>query len=152
MVSGHMTVGESPRVLVMGAGSIGTRHIRNLVQLGARVDFVDPSAARGSPLSMQPDATQVIDPSPGAYDGIVIATPNSMHHEHLRWALSANAVALVEKPMVVSTSELDNVLLAESDRILVGYNLRFHSGYGEVRRPRDPRRHRPTGRRPALVR
>ena len=44
MVSGFMTFGASPRVLVMGAGSIGTRHIHNLVRLGASVDFVDPSA------------------------------------------------------------------------------------------------------------
>ena len=49
------------------------------------------------------------------------------------WALSGSAVVLVEKPMVTSTSELDNEILGHADRILVGYNLRFHTGYGELR-------------------
>lgn len=124
---------EAPRILVMGAGSIGTRHIRNLVDLGARVEFVDPAATTGSTHAAASTATEVFDPSPDDYDGVVIATPNSMHGEHLHWALSGSAVVLVEKPMVTSTSELDNEILGHADRILVGYNLRFHTGYGELR-------------------
>ena len=125
---------NSPRILVMGAGSIGTRHIGNLVGLGARVEFVDPAATRGSALLATSTAKEVSDPSPDDYDGIVIATPNSMHREQLGWALSGPAVVLVEKPMVTSTSELDSAILSHTDRILVGYNLRFHTGYGELRR------------------
>ena len=75
----------------------------------------------------------MFDPSPDDYDGIVIATPNSLHRDQLGWALSGPAVVLVEKPMVTSTSELDNEILGHADRILVGYNLRFHTGYGELR-------------------
>jgi predicted dehydrogenase len=122
-----------PRILVMGAGSIGTRHIRNLHDLGAHVDFVDPSGARPSAPLPTLVAQEVFNPSPEDYDGIVIATPNSMHHDHLHWALAAQAKVLVEKPMVTSTGELDAALVAESGRILVGYNLRFHSGYSGLR-------------------
>ena len=124
---------SSPRVLVMGAGSIGTRHIGNLVGLGARVEFVDPAVNRDSTRLAASAAKEVFNPSPDDYDGIVIATPNSMHREQLGWALSGPAVVLVEKPMVSSASEVDNEILSHADRILVGYNLRFHTGYSELR-------------------
>ena len=124
---------DEPRILVMGAGSIGKRHIGNLVDLGAQVEFVDP-AVRSSAPDATSAAIEVVDPSPDEYDGIVIATPNSLHREQLGWALSGRAVVLVEKPMVTATSELDGEILGHADRILVGYNLRFHTGYGELRR------------------
>jgi predicted dehydrogenase len=124
----------APRILVMGAGSIGERHIGNLVDLGAQVEFVDPSASRSSVILETTPSKQAFEPSPEDYDGIVIASPNSMHREQLDWALSGPAVVLVEKPMVTATSELDNAILGRLDRILVGYNLRFHTGYGELRR------------------
>jgi predicted dehydrogenase len=124
---------DRPRVLVLGAGSIGSRHASNIAVLGAEVTISDPNRDRAAAVASRIGATVVSDPDPLAFRGIVVASPSSMHSDHLTWALEANVPIYVEKPLVMSTSEVTDAIRAASDRIVVGYNLRFHAGYRLVR-------------------
>lgn len=112
-----------PRVLVVGAGSIGARHAANLHAAGADVTVTDPDAARAERTSLRTVAFGV--DRMGGYDGIVVASPTAYHAGQARAALATGARVLVEKPLVLSAGELD-ASLTGSDRIMVGYNLRFH--------------------------
>ena len=112
-------------VLVIGAGSIGSRHARNLAALGANVQVTDPvperAAAIGEASARRFDLDDLGDP-----DAIVIASPTQFHAHHLRAALATNARVLVEKPLAMPGEDLDELVAAGTSRVMVGYNLRLH--------------------------
>lgn len=118
---------SAPRVLVVGAGSIGSRHARNLIAAGASVSITDPDASRASAVDgaqAQPFDLATID----GYDGIVVASPTSLHRAHLEAALRTGARVMVEKPLglVDDLDALDELLGRADGRVMVGYNLRLH--------------------------
>ncbi len=104
-------------MLVLGAGSAGTRHARNLRALDADVTLVDVefdlAGMRG-------------------YDGVVVATPTSLHREHALAALASGAAVFVEKPLAASADGLDELVEAAGERLTVGYNLRLHEPVARV--------------------
>ena len=58
-------------------------------------------------------------------DGVVIATPHSLHYEHASRALSADCHVLVEKPMVTNVADaykLSEQVRASGKLLLIGYN------------------------------
>jgi predicted dehydrogenase len=118
-----MTAG--PRVLVVGAGSSGARHARNLVGHGARVVAMDVDEGRAA-------AAPAIETMPldldrvGEFEGVVIATPTALHREQAMIALGGGAAVLVEKPLAASEEGLEDLVSAAGDRLAVGYNLRLH--------------------------
>jgi len=116
--------GRDVRVLVLGAGSIGARHARNLAAAGAHVSIADADPKRAALVEGAQAEPLDLDRLEG-YDGIVVATPTSFHRVHTEAALAAGARVLVEKPIAMLDDTLD-ALLAAGDRIMVGYNLRFH--------------------------
>jgi predicted dehydrogenase len=124
---------DRPRVLVLGAGSIGSRHAANIASLGAEVTISDPDRDRAAAVATRVGAIVATDPDPLGFGGIVVASPSSLHSEHLAWALVADVPIYVEKPLVMSASEVTDAIRAASDRIAVGYNLRFHPGYRRLR-------------------
>lgn len=114
-----------PHVLVLGAGSIGARHARNLLDAGARVSVADPCAARAEAVAGAESVPFDLDHLHG-HDAVVVASPTVAHAEQAQAALAAGARVLVEKPL--ATKPADALALAEAaDRVAVGYNLRFHA-------------------------
>lgn len=100
------------KILVIGAGSIGRRHAANLTALGADVTNVD--------VEMGPTV-------PAGYDGVVVASPTVLHSAHAISALDTDAAVFVEKPLAWSAEEGRMILAFGADRVMVGYNLRFHA-------------------------
>ncbi|MDQ1532627.1 MAG: hypothetical protein QOF28_388 [Actinomycetota bacterium] len=60
---------------------------------------------------------------PDGFDGVVVASPTVHHAKQTEAALATGARVLVEKPLACSCAEVPDVAL--SDRVCVGYNLRF---------------------------
>lgn len=113
-------------MLVLGAGSIGRRHATNLVELGADVTISDPDADRaGSLPGVRPAAGALEDLPP--FDGVVVASPTSLHAEQAELALGLAGAVLVEKPLVATEAEAEP-LLCHLDRVMVGFNLRLVDG------------------------
>lgn len=136
------------RVGLLGVGDAGAHHARALAAahaegivrwtaVGAR-DLVK-AAARCAELGMPAD-TRVVAPDEllagGHCDGVIIATPDGLHHAHAMAAFAAGLHVLVEKPLalaLVHASELVHTA-RERDRVLqVGYHLRHHAGHELVR-------------------
>ncbi len=113
------------RLLVVGAGSSGARHVRDLVALGARVTAMDVDGERAGAVpgaeAMPFDLERA-----GDFEGVIIATPTSLHREQAMAALGGGAAVLVEKPLAASEEGLDELVEAAGDRLTVGYNLRLH--------------------------
>jgi len=121
-----VTEADAPQILVVGSGSIGRRHVSNLVALGARVTSMDPDEARAIATDaheFRPFDLSALD----AYEGIVIAGPSNIHGSQTAAALRAGAKVLVEKPLTTDVDELDSLLRDDAGhRIMVGFNLRLH--------------------------
>ena len=116
------------RVAVLGLGSIGSRHARNLLALGHEVIGFDPRPESGrEPWTRARDPRDALARAEAA----VVATPTSMHAEHAVSALERGLPVLVEKPITVDPVEADRVVALAAERGLpcgVAMNLRFHPG------------------------
>lgn len=119
------------RFLVVGTGSIGTRHGRNLVDLGHKVLAWDVDPSRLPEVAMLPGVEVARSFEEGLEvgpDGVLVCTPPATHVALVRQALEANAHVFVEKPLADNTRGVP-VLLDEARRrgrlLVVGFNLRF---------------------------
>ncbi|MBL6958314.1 MAG: gfo/Idh/MocA family oxidoreductase, partial [Rhodospirillales bacterium] len=72
---------SGPHILIVGSGSAGQRHARNLAELGCRISCVDPRQDRREELSGEvpvEDAysglTEALGAAPGL-QGAVVASP-----------------------------------------------------------------------------
>jgi predicted dehydrogenase len=132
---------KSPHILILGLGSAGKRHWRNLASLGCVCSGMDPREDRRA-------ETTTIEGYQGAYgsveealqrasfDGCVIASPPSFHIPQLNAVLAAPGLraVLCEKPLstlLQATAALEG---AAQDRVLLGYTYRWWPPLIELRR------------------
>lgn len=109
------------RALVVGQGSIGSRHARLLSQLDCEVSVV----SRRANLPFQTHATLTAAMTAEQPDYIVIANPTSEHRQTLQVIAETgfDGKVLVEKPLFdIPTNIPENRFRAA----YVAYNLRFH--------------------------
>ncbi len=124
------------RALIVGCGSIGRRHAKNLKFLGLRqLAFCDTNRealeqcsrdVKGELFSDYNEALQAFKP-----EVVLICTPPVCHVEEALAALRARSHVFIEKPLSHESSGIE-VLMAEARRrdrnVQVGYNMRFHPG------------------------
>lgn len=106
---------------VIGLGSIGMRHAKNLMDLGHHVVGFDPKNIGDGFASIWPINWSRI----GELDGIVIASPTEAHAIDIRSANIAGIKTFVEKPIMATIMErcTTNVHFV----LMCGFNLRFHA-------------------------
>lgn len=129
------------KVLVIGCGSIGSRHARNLRMLGAEVGLFDTDissmAARLSTAITLMTPFEELHAATAWADAIVIASPAKCHVNHLGIAIGARKPTFIEKPVALTASETVRELAGIADRwevpVQVGYNLRFHELWRSLR-------------------
>lgn len=131
-------------VLVVGAGSIGQRHLRNLSRLGKTPLWVfDPDSKKAEQAKEQSTALPVSSLREGLKQNplaVLICTPPSFHIETALEAVKANCHLFVEKPLSHNLEQVDLLLSEISRRELVGavgFNLRFHPGLKECKKMLD---------------
>ncbi len=128
------------KVLVVGGGSIGRRHLRNLKRLGVeQLGLVEPDHARQADLTSELAATSFSTIEQGINwqpDFVVIATPTHLHAQQTLTVVRAGLHVFVEKPLCHSPSGLDEIvdIVTRKNLIsLVGCNMRFHPGPAKVK-------------------
>jgi len=119
---------EVKRALVIGCGSIGQRHIRNLRRLGV-TDICALRTRQGACQELDP-ALEVkeIDELTGA-DVAIVSNPTSLHLETIERCLPHVRGVFIEKPLAASLDGVDELLKQIKQRrvvTFVGYNLQFH--------------------------
>lgn len=121
-----------PMVATIGCGQWGKNLARNLSRLGAlhAVCDLNPTAALkvacdfGVPI--RSFAELLDDP---VCDAIAIASPASLHSEHVRLALRAGKHVFVEKPLALNVEDgrdLARLAKKRSRILMVGHLLRYH--------------------------
>lgn len=129
----------TPHILVVGAGSAGKRHARNLRQLGCVVSVFDPrpdrltEACAEGPLKAQfTDSQAALNAA--AYDGFMIASPPAFHVDQVLEVTGVQAGwVMCEKPLSMNAVNARRLLPA-ADRVLLAYTYRWWPPVIEFRR------------------
>lgn len=121
------------RLLVVGCGSIGKRHLQNFQQLGgSHLGAVDSRPDRRKEASDRfgiPAVYESVDDALSeGYEAVVVCVPTHHHLDVAQKAVAKGAHVLVEKPIADRLPGLVEVLeLAREERLtfMVGYTYRF---------------------------
>lgn len=122
------------RVGLVGAGSIGNRHIEAIDAVSeiALEAIADPSpnalkigAKRSIPVFADAEAMLTA----GGIDAVIIATPTQRHHQDVMVALAHKKTVLVEKPITATMQEADEITQFAAEQgcqVLVGHQRRYY--------------------------
>lgn len=128
------------KALVLGGGSIGTRHLRNLRALGVTyLALFEPETQRRDALcqEMGLDGFGRLDHALGWQpDFVLIASPTHLHVEQALEAARRGCHLFVEKPLSHTAEKLYELAREIEQRgliSLVGCNMRFHPGPAKVK-------------------
>jgi len=129
---------------IVGCGSIGSRHISNLLQLGHQVVAYNRGQKRRNAVGQQfgiptyDCLDSMLDLN--NLDAVVICSPNSIHSENLALIISRGLHFFVEKPLAVALDGLDELEIDVAEKGLishVGANMRFHFGPRTIKEKLD---------------
>jgi predicted dehydrogenase len=126
-------------VLVIGLGSIGERHVRNLLAMGHRNISVLRRNARLPRTLLGDEFTTITDPDEAFARNpaiVIIGTPTALHMEPLTRAVEIGAAVLVEVPLAHRTDGLELLMQRAQEtgaQVLLGHNLRFHPALVAIR-------------------
>lgn len=124
--------GRPPKVAAIGCGPWGRNLARNFSGLGALHAVCDsnPTAALKLSADYGVPATSLADVLNDPHcDAIALASPASLHGEHVRSALRAGKHVFVEKPLALNVAEgreLAKLARKKSRVLMVGHLLRYH--------------------------
>lgn len=129
-------MGEDMKILVVGCGSIGERHIRNLKTLSVdQILACDTNPERLALMkekyNIQETYTELQEAIDQGIDAVLICTPPNSHIPIALKAADHKAHVFIEKPMSNILDGVDELIKRASKNgliICVGYNFRFHRG------------------------
>jgi predicted dehydrogenase len=137
------------RVLIVGVGSIGERHVRCFMQTGrARVGIVEPKTSICTAVAKRCGvededtygslANAIHDHS---WDTAIICTPAHTHIQLAEQCLDASLPILIEKPLAITAREVDALMLRSNpSQIGVAYVYRAHPALSDMRQAIQERR------------
>jgi predicted dehydrogenase len=121
------------RTLVIGCGSIGKRHIRNLLALNKfEIDACEVDARKRSDIEKEfsikvhESLEQALDAS--RYDAAFICTPPSFHVKQALFLVKKGLHCFIEKPLSHNLDGIDDLIAAAAagkKTVMIGYTLRF---------------------------
>lgn len=121
-------------ILVLGTGSAGQRHAKNLASLGCRISCMDPRADRLMEIRPEIDLVGVYTSMEDAFnstekiDGVAVTSPPVFHVEQSMAALERGLPVLMEKPVSAdetSARRLEDMVRSSGIPLLLGYTYRW---------------------------
>ncbi len=128
------------RFLIAGLGSIGRRHLKNLIALGERDILLYRTGKSTLPdaeldgFEAETDLTAALDRRP---DAVIVCNPTAFHLDVAIPAAQAGCHILLEKPVSNSMERVDELRRSAGSaggQILVGFQFRQHPTLREVKR------------------
>ena len=128
-------------ILIVGAGSIGRRHINNLNLLGySNIDVIDPNEERLNFVKKNFKVRDTFNDFEEAYDRdydiAFILTP-PVYHIPTALELAKRGLDLfIEKPLSHNLEHIDDLIKIKEENslvIMVGYNQRFNPGLRKLK-------------------
>lgn len=127
-------------VAVIGAGSIGQRHLKNLEHLGVeRLVAYDPDPNRRAKIQAEHPkwkfCAALSEFAAEHPDAVIVASPSALHEDHTRLALDLGCAVFVEKPLSWrwgTVEELARMAIEKDIVTMVACNMRFHPGPAHI--------------------
>jgi predicted dehydrogenase len=144
------------KIMIVGLGSIGRRHFRNLLALGERDLLLYRTRLSTLPddelsgFQVETDLQTALAQKPAA---VIISNPTALHLEVAIPAAQAGCHLMLEKPISHTSErieELEAALEKGGGKLLVGFHFRYHPGLlslkellegGAIGRPLSVRAH-----------
>lgn len=126
-----------PRILIAGLGSIGLRHLNNLLQLG--VEDILLLRTKNEPAKDAPHLpifTKLQDALNQKPDAVIVSNPTSHHLETALPAAKAGCHLFLEKPLSHTWQDVDTLLATMKQKNLIGmigFDMHFDPGLQKVR-------------------
>lgn len=118
------------KILIIGFGSIGKRHYKNLISLGYKdIAVFNPRDKALDNIHGVNRLRKLDIKSVGDFDAAFICSPNNFHIEQALICARAGLHLFIEKPLshnLKGVKELENICKDKKLVTLVGYNMRFH--------------------------
>jgi predicted dehydrogenase len=127
------------RIVIIGLGSIGQRHLRNLLHLGyTNITTVSRSGTLPDGFSFLPVYSSLpVALSALSFDVAIICTPTSFHFDSLSLLLKAKIAKIyIEKPVSHSFAGIDEIMALSAgydSNVVVGYDLHFDPGIQKIK-------------------
>jgi len=127
------------KTLIVGLGSIGRRHLKNLLTLGERDIILYRTLKSTLPddefadFPAYGDLEQAFDQNPNA---VIISNPTAFHMPAAELAAERNVHIFLEKPVshtIDSVRRFEELMESSKSRVLVAYQFRFNSGLRMLR-------------------
>ncbi len=127
------------RVLIAGLGSIGRRHLHNLLALGERDILLYRTGRSALPedelagFPVETDLAAALEHHPEA---VIVANPTALHLEVAIPAAERGCNLLIEKPLSHSLDGIERLKEAVrggGGKVLVGFQFRFHPGLQRIK-------------------
>lgn len=128
------------KFLIAGFGSIGRRHLRNLVALGEQDILLYRTGHSSLPeeeISDFPVETNLETALAQGPDAVIVSNPTALHLEVAIPAARAGCHLFLEKPVSHTLEGIDELQAAVEEgggSVYVGYQFRFHPGLRHVKR------------------
>lgn len=131
---------DSLTALVVGCGSIGKRHAKNLANLGVDISVFDVDHSRRKGLAKEVNGIaynslgEALQSPP---DMAIIATPSNHHIEPALAVVDAGCDLFVEKPLSSNHERVEELLTMIKERnpvTMIGSNWRFHPAITAIKR------------------
>ena len=131
------------KFLIAGMGSIGRRHLRNLLSLGERDILLYRTHHATLPedelagIPVETDLRLALAHKP---DAVIISNPTALHLDVAIPAAKCGCHILLEKPISHSMARVDELKQAVQEngsKVLVGFQFRFHPGLQQIKKLLD---------------
>jgi predicted dehydrogenase len=126
------------KFLIAGLGSIGRRHLRNLVSLGEK-DIIlyrtHQATLPDAELASFPVTSVLEEALAQKPDSVIVANPTALHLDVAIPAAKAGCDLLMEKPLSNSLEGiplLRDAMALGNAKVLMGFQFRFHPGLNQI--------------------
>jgi len=127
------------KILILGYGSIGQRHIENLQNMSNNhlIEVFDKDQSKLENLKMKNiviATEESVDST--TYDCVIICTPPNTHVNLAIRALKANSNVFIEKPLSNNLEKFDELIKIKNEKdllVFVGYSFRFNKGLNYIK-------------------
>jgi predicted dehydrogenase/carbonic anhydrase/acetyltransferase-like protein (isoleucine patch superfamily) len=131
---------DNPKIAVVGCGYWGKNLVRNFAQIGHLCAVSDDNKAQADKFAAEYDVPamtydQILNSDD--IDGVVLATPASMHAQMGLDALEAGKHVFVEKPLALDVEDARKMVQASTANekvLMVGHLLQYHPAFLRVKK------------------
>ncbi|MFK7937086.1 MAG: Gfo/Idh/MocA family protein [Saprospiraceae bacterium] len=127
------------KYVIVGLGSIGRRHLKNLAALG-ETGFIAVTRGRCAlptddlpPYQVESDLTSALKHQP---DAVLICNPTALHLPLAKQAVEAGCHVFLEKPIshhAEGVAEFTELVKVKNARVQVGFQFRYHPILRQIR-------------------